>query len=264
MYDWYLYSVHISHFKCSVSCGTGIQIRKIDCIVPISSNGTNSDYLHSRNSSGAGSIGIVDGSDIGTANVMVNIYKNDGKFDRIESLSDASSNDRIILNEQISMDCDSKFKPIATQSCTTGIECTTIINGNIGSYGYEESDRITHTSNEKENEYIYENGNEYENVNANENDNTGNDSSSEELHMESVNVDITEDVERSPFEVSVENTNEEDADTSIKKDVNIENIARSGENEKIEVNFGGSFDDLFFISPFTLLYFSFILFRYII
>lgn len=245
-------------FKCSVSCGTGIQVRKIDCILPASSNASHSDYLHS----GGGTIGggggggnnvgidgVASGSRNIDANIMVNGNNNDEKIDHIETLSDASSNGRnivdptqILVNEQISMDCDPKLKPIATQSCTTGIECTTIINDNIGSYSHEESDRITSASSENENDN--ENDNVNENLNGHENDNTAVDSDNENVHLESENVEATEDVnvDQSPIETSVEVTNEqieEDADAS-NENASVEANAGtvSEEVEEIEVFWG--------------------------
>lgn len=197
-------------FKCSVSCGTGIQVRKIDCIVPVSVNASHADHLHNQHGSGVGGGGDTDAS-------TLNANNNDEKIDHIGSLSDASSSNgridepaqqQILFNEQISMDCDPKLKPIATQSCTTGIECTTIINDNMGNNSHEEdAERIIDASNENDND------------NENENDNTGIDTDNENAHSESENVEATEDVnvDQNPFEASVEANNEhieEDAEGS--------------------------------------------------
>lgn len=237
--DWHVHFLcffSYFKFKCSVSCGTGTQVRKIDCVIPALENGSHADYLNSQNDDGYG-----DG-DVGNAN--------DEKNDHIESLSDAPSNGliqqsmQIFSNEQISMDCDPKLKPIATQSCTTGIECTTIINNdNIGSSSHEDADRITDaSSNENENE----NENEDMNVNGNENDNTeidggdvdndriDHEDDNENTNAEADNIDDTEDVNVQPnVETSVEGNPDEDADGNI-ENASAESIAGVDSEEKAD------------------------------
>lgn len=219
-------------FKCSVSCGIGIQVRKIDCVLPVSVNGSHPDHLHSRNTAAAS-----------------DDNNNNEKNDRIELSPDTASNGpidesiQILSNEQISMDCDPKLKPIATQSCTTGIECTTIINDNIDSdsSSHEEPDTITN-GNENEND----NGNE--NVNSksdpNENDNTDLDNDDENTSQESDNDEGPEDMGpgQNVFEASVESTDEhaeeEDAEGNT-ENVSAENgaAAESEEVDETEVFF---------------------------
>lgn len=190
-------------FKCSVSCGTGIQVRKIDCVLPTLANGSHTVYIHSPN---------------------VDSNNNDEKTDHIGSISDAPSNGlndesmQILSNEQISMDCDPKLKPIATQSCTTGIECTTIINDNIGSNDHEEVDKIPNASTENESE------------NENENDNTATDSDGKNMNSETDNVENSEDfsVDQIAYETSVEGTNENFE----------ENTGGNTENASPEVKYG--------------------------
>lgn len=227
-------------FKCSVSCGTGIQVRKIDCVLPASVNGSHTDHLRSHN------------------HRHDNNNNNNEKNDHIESLSsDAASNGpidasmQILSNEQISMDCDPKLKPIATQSCTTGIECTTIINDNIGSSGHEEADRITNASNENEQEIEIENENENEseneNENRNENDNTEIDNDGENTSPEADNVEEPEEVsvDQNAYDASVESTNE---NVEVDTDDNTENVGaernlrpESEETDEQEVFFWGQF-----------------------
>lgn len=212
-------------FKCSVSCGTGYQIRKIDCVVPSTlGNGSHTDYLHTHNGN-----------------------KNNRKNDHPELLSDAPSNGlidesmQILSNEQTSMDCDPKLKPIATQSCTTGIECTTIINDNIDNSSHEETDRISsenenehENGNEDENEN--ENGNENENENENENDNVqiDNDNGNGNGNGENDNTNSATDnaegvddvnIDQNTYETSVEVANEDDEGGS---DGNVENASIEG------------------------------------
>lgn len=204
-------------FKCSVSCGTGIQVRKIECVLPALANGPHPDYLHSQNG---------DDDDDNT---------NKEKNDQIESLSDAPSNGfihksmRILSNEQISIDCDPKLKPIAAHSCTTGIECTTIINDNIDSSSHEEADRITNVSNENEDENRDENMNE----NGKNNDNTqinGDDDDNESTNSKSDNVEDAEDVnvDQNAYETSVEGTNDN-------AEENVDGKSYSEETEGTEV-----------------------------
>ncbi|XP_031629319.1 protein madd-4 isoform X3 [Contarinia nasturtii] len=205
---------------CSVSCGTGTQVRRIDCVLPALENASQADYSHSQN----------DGD--GNAN--------DEKNDHIESFSVASSNGLIqqsmqmLTNEQISMDCDPKLKPIATQSCTTGIECTTIINNdNIDSSSHEEADRITNASNENENE------NENDNTEIDgDNDRVDHEDDNENTNAESDNIDDTEDVnvESNAYETSVEGTNlnvEEDGDGNA-ENASAESIASVDSEEKAD------------------------------
>lgn len=181
-------------FKCSVSCGTGIQVRKIDCIIPALANGS-----HNLDNSQNGGDG------------------NKEKTDHIESLSDAPGNGlidesiQILTNEQISMDCDPKLKPIATQSCTTGIECTTIINDNIDGSSHEEADTNT----------------------SNENDNAGIDNDNENTNSESDIVDGVDEVnvDQNVYEASVESTNE-----NGEEDID-------GNNASAETNAGVESDD---------------------
>lgn len=214
-------------FKCSVSCGIGIQVRKIDCVLPVSVNRSHPDHLHSRNTA-----------------VAADDNNNNEKNDRIQQ--DAASNGpidesiQILSNEQISMGCDPKLKPIATQSCTTGIECTTIINDNIdsGSSSHEEPDTIT---NENENDNGNENVNS--NPNENENDNTDLDNDDENTSQESDNVEGPEDMGpgQNVFEASVEATDEhaeEDAEGNT-ENVSAENgaAAESEEVDETEVFF---------------------------
>lgn len=219
-------------FKCSVSCGIGIQVRKIDCVLPVSVNGSHPDHLHSRNTAAA-----------------ADDNNNNEKNDRIEPSSDAASNGpidesiQILSNEQISMGCDPKLKPIATQSCTTGIECTTIINDNIdsGSSSHEEPDTIT---NENENDNGNENVNSNSDPNENENDNTDLDNDDENTSQESDNVEGPEDMGpgQNVFEASVEATDEhaeEDAEGNT-ENISAENgaAAESEEVDETEVFFG--------------------------
>ena len=212
-------------FKCSVSCGTGIQVRKIDCVLPALANGSHTVYVHSQN---------------------VDSNNNDEKTDHIGSLSDAPSNElndesmQILSNEQISMDCDPKLKPIATQSCTTGIECTTIINGNIGSNDHEEVDRITNASTENENE--------------NENDNTETDSDGKNMNTETDNVENSEDVsvDQIAYETSVEGTNENFE----------ENTGSNTENASPEDNSGAESEELNESEVFHRIFIHTIFFRF--
>lgn len=247
-------------FKCSVSCGTGIQVRKIDCVLPASVNGSHTDHLRSHN------------------HRHDNNNNNNEKNDHIESLSsDAASNGpidasmQILSNEQISMDCDPKLKPIATQSCTTGIECTTIINDNIGSSGHEEADRITNASNENEQEIEIENENENENEsgneneNRNENDNTEIDNDGENTSPEADNVEEPEEVsvDQNAYDTSVESANE---NVEVDTDDNTENVSaernvrpESEETDEQEVFFWGQFT--FFRSFYYRLLFIFVFLR---
>lgn len=43
-----------------------------------------------------------------------------------------------LTNKHLSIECDPQFKPIETQQCTTGIECTTIINENSANNSHED------------------------------------------------------------------------------------------------------------------------------
>lgn len=153
---------------------------------------------------------------------------------------------QILSNEQISMDCDPKLKPIATQSCTTGIECTTIINDNIGSSSHEETDRITNASVENENENVHENdGNdddddgqeetevvegedEKQHENEHENDNSATDNDNENTNSEIDNVESSEDVNVDQFETSVEGIHE---NAEKNAGSNIENVSAEGNGE---------------------------------
>lgn len=201
-------------FKCSVSCGTGIQVRNIDCVIPALANGSHIDYLHSQNDDGNNS---------------------DNKNDRIDALSDAPTNgliDKSVQmqsNEQISMECDPKMKPIATQSCTTGIECTTIINDYIGRSNHEEDDKITNASNEEDNENENDSDNENGSSTSIENDN-------ENINSETDNNEGPEEVnvDQNPYEASVEAANEraeEDLDSNV-------------ENASAETNIGTESEEL--------------------
>lgn len=146
----------------------------------------------------------------------------DDSNDHLESLSDTPSNGlidetmKILSNEQISMECDSKSKPIATQSCTTGIECSTVINDNIDSSSHEEADRITNASSENENED--EDKDENEDVNENENENTGMDNGNDNDYTNS-------ETDNAEGETSVEITNENDEEDA---DGNTENAGVEG------------------------------------
>lgn len=108
-----------SFFKCSVSCGIGIQVRKIDCILPAILNASNAQITDGNHNNGNGH----QSASIGSA----------GDDDAITSLSNEPNSDSFIdnmdesmlQNEPISMDCDPRLKPIETQTCTTGIECMT-------------------------------------------------------------------------------------------------------------------------------------------
>ncbi|XP_055302393.1 protein madd-4 isoform X2 [Sitodiplosis mosellana] len=204
---------------CSVSCGTGIQVRKIDCVLPALANGSHTGYIHSQN---------VDGNN------------NDEKTDHIESLSDAPSNRlidesmQILSNEQI--DCDPKLKPIATQSCTTGIECTTIINDNIGSSSHEEVDRITDASTENESENDNEHDDEDGKENENENDSTATDNDGENTNSETDNVESSEDVivDQMAYETSIESINENVKDNTGSNTENASSESDAGaESEEI-------------------------------
>lgn len=210
MCDWHVHFLcSLPVFKCSVSCGMGIQVRKIDCVLPALANGSHTVYIYSQN---------------------VDSNNNNEKTDHIGSLSDAPSNGlndesmQILWDEQISMECDPKLKPIATQSCTTGIECTTIINDNIGSNDHEEVDRITNASTENESE------------NENGNDNTATDNDVKNMNTEADIVGNSEDVsvDQIAYETSVEGTNENFE----------ENISSNTENASPEDNSGAESEEL--------------------
>lgn len=123
--------------KCSVSCGTGVQVRKVECVsmamamaMPqqqqmanmssTSANGQNLDYFISDNVSGNNN----------------NDDNNERRVDASEMLqangNEANRNTHgqaaATVNGQ-HLKCDPKTKPIATQPCTTGIECSTITLG---------------------------------------------------------------------------------------------------------------------------------------
>lgn len=193
-------------FKCSVSCGIGIQVRKIDCILPAILNASHSQiadgnrnngivhhHHHSSSSSstsiGSASIGAGDGA---SAITSLSDEQNSNSFsDNVD--------ESMLSNEPISMDCDPKLKPIETQTCTTGIECTTTTSSTTPidfittNNSHEDNDKITNTSNENGME------NETENINSkNDNERSEPDPNAFEMSVEennneeSIEVDDTE------------------------------------------------------------------------
>lgn len=88
--------------KCSVSCGTGIQVRKIECITGESGNiddrndGRIGDNRNGNNSNGTG-------GDDGPAVAMLG-----GGVAAAATITE----------------CESSTKPVERQSCTTGITCS--------------------------------------------------------------------------------------------------------------------------------------------
>lgn len=258
--------------KCSVSCGTGIQVRKIDCISPVSLNASHTaKHLHRPNANG----GAGGGSGVGNND---NDSNNNGKNGRIELLSDGQNVAATQLTgATISMGCDPKLKPIATQSCTPGIECTTIINANIGGEAGGGSDIDDNGSNEElnisnENENGNANGgendernednsnenegetaNENENVNQEENENSSTDigesdadSNNGNDHSETDQTEVTEedanvDDPKQPYEISVETENvggeEEEEATASNENASVETDADaiSEEVKELEV-----------------------------
>lgn len=159
----------------------------------------------------------------------------DDNNDHLESLSDTPSNGlthidesmKILSNEQNSMECDPNLKPIATQSCTTGIECSTVIIDNIDSSSHEKADRVTNASSENENED--EDKDENEDVNEDDNENTGmdNGNDNDNTNSETDNAENVKDVnvDRHTYETSVEITNENDEEGA---DGNTENDGVEG------------------------------------
>lgn len=125
--------------KCSVSCGTGVQVRKVECVsmamamaMPqqqqmanmssTSANGQNLDYFISDNVSGNNNN---DDNNERRANVDASgmLQANGNEANRNTHGQAAAT-----VNGQ-HLKCDPKTKPIATQPCTTGIECSTITLG---------------------------------------------------------------------------------------------------------------------------------------
>lgn len=88
---------HSLLLKCSVSCGTGIQVRKIECIAGESSNiNDKNDSRIGENRNGNNSIG--GSGDDGPGVTM--------------------------LNTATITECELSTKPAERQSCTTGITCS--------------------------------------------------------------------------------------------------------------------------------------------
>lgn len=100
-------------FKCSVSCGIGIQVRKVECISTINANGQSIDYLNGNSS---GIVSISDDNERHSSTAAI-------------AATDADNGES---TGQL-LQCDPKTKPIAKQSCTTGIECSIIITTNDNS-----------------------------------------------------------------------------------------------------------------------------------
>lgn len=270
--------------KCSVSCGTGIQVRKIDCIPSVSWNASHTvKHLHRPNGSGGGSGGVGNKDNDGNAN-----NNNNGKNGRIELLSDGQNVPATQLTgATISMGCDPKLKPIATQSCTPGIECTTIINANIGGEASggsnddgngsnEEFNQFTNVSNEnadanengnvsagENEENSNENEGETENENANQEENENStdigesdaDGSNGNDHSETDQTEVTEeDVNvdhpnpKQPYEVSVETDNENAGGEEE------EEATASNENASVETDADAISEEVKEIEVFTSLF----------
>lgn len=183
----------------------GIQVRKIDCVLPPN----NTAYLRIHNA-GNGKNG--------------------------QSLSDTAASAPIDESthsaEQMSMDCDPKLKPIATQSCTTGIECTTIINDNIGSGRHEDDDRITNASHENEQENDGDEEEEDKDIGAADNDNEQSQTDNVD-QLEEVNVD------QAAYETSAERNNdptEEDVESNTgNASAESQTLDESSEADEVEV-----------------------------
>lgn len=106
--------------KCSVSCGIGVQVRKVECILPTIVNGQNDSNENDQSTS---------------------LLSSSNGFDKTDSLSEIANdetNTGTYSNENLPIGCDLQSKPIATQQCTTGIECATIINENINGNSHED------------------------------------------------------------------------------------------------------------------------------
>lgn len=131
--------------KCSVSCGTGVQVRKVECVSTTmamampqqqqqltpnstSSNGNaqNTDYYLSDNVSGNNNND--DDNERRVSNGASETLQANGNVANRNTDGQTAP----AANGQ-HLQCDTKTKPIATQPCTTGIECSpiTLGTGNI-------------------------------------------------------------------------------------------------------------------------------------
>lgn len=171
--------------KCSVSCGTGIQVRKVDCILPVNANDSTADKAYSQNAG---------------------VRSDYNAHGHITSLSDASNNESIdsamVLgpNERFSMGCNAKWKPITIQPCTTGIECTTTIANRNDESVDNAGTNNDHTTNVDRTTTI---PSDDETVAIDRMPVNGNQDSS----VERIDESIDANVEQSAFEASVESDN---------------------------------------------------------
>lgn len=123
--------------KCSVSCGTGIQVRKIECVLPISASSTIATMsMASINGQGSG-VDYINDDNIGSTTYFDNsggsYSSGGGNGYGITNISRTN-----ILNN---FQCDPKMKPLATQKCTTGIDCApSKINGDGDASGGSSSE----------------------------------------------------------------------------------------------------------------------------
>lgn len=190
--------------KCSVSCGTGIQVRKIDCILrPAIVNDSNSDYMHNNNDNS-----------------------------HISILSDASSNESIdstiLSNERISMDCDPTLKPITIQPCTTGIECATVINEDIDSDYNENNSNNSNEDVDKTTKHS-DDIDDDDDKSKNENENKNEDSSD---NVEEIETGIDQNVYETSVEKSNESTDRDNGNNgSMENGDGLEEIDKVNENE---------------------------------
>lgn len=133
--------------KCSVSCGIGVQVRKVECVSTTMAMATTQQQQQPTNIVSTNAYGQNLDYYLSDA-VSGNQNNNDDNerkmsMDAIETQqsngNDASRNNdgqatiaMTTVNGQ-HLQCDQRTKPIATQPCTTGIECSpiTLGTGNI-------------------------------------------------------------------------------------------------------------------------------------
>lgn len=110
--------------KCSVSCGTGIQVRKIECVLPISASSTIATIsMATMNGQGSG-VDYINDDSVGSTTYFDN---SGGSYSSGNGYGITNMSRTNILNN---FQCDPKMKPPATQKCTTGIDCApSKING---------------------------------------------------------------------------------------------------------------------------------------
>lgn len=109
-----------SCLKCSVSCGTGIQVRKIECISGQSGGGGVLVV-------GGGGFGVGIGMDVGSNGSWIK----DGNLPAASNIKGAGADGPTIVGSggggsgaAAVAECNLNTKPTETQQCTTGIVCS--------------------------------------------------------------------------------------------------------------------------------------------